>query len=475
VPARNPCDLTARALARRLRRGELTATAVLDAHLERIAQHNGALNAVVSLDEGRARESARAADAALRRGTVLGPLHGLPITLKDGHDVAGLRTTIGSSYFDRLATEDGTVAARLRASGAIIIGHTNVPTMLADYQSANPIFGRTNNPWDTARSPGGSSGGAAAAVAAGMTPFEIGSDLAGSLRLPAHFCGVYALKTTEHRVPITGFFRPPAGTPQSVRIMLSLGPVARDLGDLELALRLVAGPDGVDSDVPPVPLAVARGRRLEIEKLRLAVAPALPGMTVARSIRERVEAVATAAADAGATIEHSLPSVEWESLRSLFVDLVMTITGIFDPSATLRDEQRSLAWYLGALAQRDQLLATWETFFERVDALILPVAMTTAFTHRQTGEPIDVDRKPVSYWELGALLTFCNLTGIPALVVPAGVDDQGLPIGLQIIGPRWSEMHLLDIARALERADILPGFRSPRLAGRGELTTPASA
>jgi len=192
---------------------------------------------------------AEAADAALRRGEIWGPLHGVPMTLKDGHDVAGLRTTVGTLQFDRVADEDGTVAARLRAPGAIIIGHTNVPPFLADYQSANPVFGRTANPWDTEGTPGGSSGGAAAALAAGMTPLEICSDLAGSLRLPAHFCGVYGLKTTEHRVPLTGFFRPPDGVPRSVRMISSLGPMARDLGDLQLALAIVAGPDGHDGEV----------------------------------------------------------------------------------------------------------------------------------------------------------------------------------------------------------------------------------
>src|SRR6266542_3288840 len=173
------CALPARELAARLRAGQVTAVDVLDAHLARVEKHNPALNAVVSLDAERARRQAEAADAALRRGEPLGPLHGVPMTIKDAYDVAGLRTTVGTPILDRVADEDSTVAARLRAAGAIVIGHTNVPPWLADYRSENPIFGRTSNPWDTTRTPGGSSGGAAAAVAAGMTPLEIGSDLAG--------------------------------------------------------------------------------------------------------------------------------------------------------------------------------------------------------------------------------------------------------------------------------------------------------
>lgn len=331
--ADDPCDLPARVLARRISRRQVTAVEALEAHLERIGQRNPALNAVVSLDVDQARGTAKAAAAALQQGERWGPLHGVPMTLKDGHDVAGLRTTLGTVAFDRIADEDGTVAARLRAAGAIIIGHTNVAAGLADFlQSANPVFGRTANPWDTTRTAGGSSGGAAAALAAGMTPLEIGSDLAGSIRLPAHFCGVYGLKTTEHRVPLTGFFRPPEGGPRPVRIMSCPGPLARDLGDLQLALAVIAGPDGQDGDVPPVPLLPRRRRRLK--ELRLAVAPTLPGATVARDVRRQVERVAAQASDAGARVDERLPDLDWEALDRLFGELVATVTGVFDPRPT---------------------------------------------------------------------------------------------------------------------------------------------
>ena len=461
------CYQPARVLARWLRRREVSAAEVLEAHLRRIERHNGALNAVVSLDAERARAAAAAADAALARGEIWGPLHGVPLTLKDALDVDGLRTTVGTFELDRVADEDSTVAARLRAAGAIVVGHTNVASWLADYQSANPVFGRTTNPWDPARTPGGSSGGAAAALAAGMTPLEVGSDLSGSLRLPAHFCGVYGLKTTEHRVPLTGFFRQPPGVPRPVRIMSCLGPMARDLGDLQLALAVIAGPDGEDADVPPVRLGSRRRRPLA--ELRLAVAPALPGSTVAARLQQEVKRVATWASDIGALVEERLPAADWEALQSLFRDLVETITGVFDPSAGsgqasqagLRDEQRTLAWYLTALDRRDRLAARWDAFFEHHDALILPPAMASAFTHRDAYSTVDVEGMSVLYLEHGHLLAFCNLLGLPALVVPAGLDDDGLPIGIQLVGPRWSDMRLLDIARELEQAEILPGFRPP--------------
>jgi amidase len=455
-----PCEVPVRVLARRLRRRQLSVGEALESHLERIETRNSAINAVVSLDPDQARASAKAADAALRRDEIWGPLHGVPMTLKDAHDVAGLRTTVGAEEFDRMADEDGTVAARLRAAGAIIIGHTNVAAFLADdLQSENPVFGRTGNPWDPERTPGGSSGGAAAAVAAGMTPLEVGSDLAGSVRVPAHFCGVYGLKTTEHRVPLTGFFRQPNGVPRSVRILSCLGPMARDLDDLQLALGIISGPDGFDGDVPPVPLGHRGHRRLR--DLRLAVATTVPGASVARGIRQQVERVAAEASDAGARVTERLPTVDWEALYELFRDLTWVVTGLFDPDADLPDEQRTLAWYLGALERRDGLIAAWEWYFEDLDALILPTAMTAAFTHRETGTPIDVDGERVGYRENGRLVVFCNLTGQPALVAPAGINDQGLPIGIQIVGPRWSETRLVEIARALEHEGVLPGFRPP--------------
>ncbi len=450
------CALPARELARRIARREVSAVEVLDAHLARIEQRNTALNAVVSLDIDAARRQADAADAALARGAVSVPLHGVPITLKDGNDVAGLRTTLGTERFDRIANEDGTVAARLRAAGAIIIGHTNVAPFLADYQSANAIFGRTSNPWNLGRTAGGSSGGAAAAVAAGMTPFEIASDLGGSIRLPAHFCGVYGLKTTERRVPMTGFFRLPPGAPRTVRILSCLGPLARDLDDLALALSIVAGPDGsgeIDIEVPPVPLVEAPVPPLA--SLRIAYASTVPGAVVANALKDRVERVALAAAIAGARVEERLPACDWEKANALFGELVSAITS--------ERSDKSLAWYFAALDQRDRLATIWDGFFQDFDALLMPPAMTTAFPHCEPGTPLDVDDTRVPYLAQGGVLAMGNLTGLPALVAPAGQarDDGGLPVGVQIVGPRWSEMRLLSVGRALESARVLPGFQPP--------------
>ena len=443
--------LSAGELARRIASRELSAVEALDAQLARVERLNPEVNAVVSLDIPAARRQALAADQALARGEVPGPLHGVPLTLKDGNDVAGLRTTLGTEAFDRVAGEDGTVAARLRAAGAIIVGHTNVAPLLADYQSANAVFGRTSNPWNLERTAGGSSGGAAAAVAAGMTPLEIVSDLGGSIRLPAHFCGVYGLKPTEHRVPMTGFFRLPPGAPRTVRILSCLGPLARNLDDLSLALSIVAGPDGMDTDVPPVPLGDEPVARLA--DLRIAYAPTVPGAVVASSLSERVRRVASLASSAGARVEERLPACDWEDANALFGELVAEITS--------ERSDKNLAWYFSALDRRDRLAAIWDGFFADFDALLMPPAMTTAFPHCEPGAPLTVNGTLAPYFGQGALVAMGNLAGLPALVAPAGQDDDGLPIGVQIVGPRWSEMRLLSVCRALESAQALPGFSAP--------------
>src|SRR5437660_8215093 len=229
-------------LAAAIRAGHVSATEVLQAHLAQIARHNPALNAIITMDAEQARKRAHEADESLTRGEVWGPLHGVPFTLKDAHATAGMRTTTGFPPLDHVPHEDSTVTARLKAAGGILLGKTNVAMMLADYQTTNPIFGRTNNPWNIERTPGGSSGGAAAALAAGMTPFDIGTDLSASIRIPAHFCGLFGLSPTEQRVPLTGLL-PGLPGPRSVRIMSCIGPMARTVEDLALLYAIIAGPD----------------------------------------------------------------------------------------------------------------------------------------------------------------------------------------------------------------------------------------
>src|SRR5437763_5946074 len=277
-------------MAAAIRAGHVSATEVLQAHLAQIDARNPTLNAVITLDAERAYERAREADAALARGEYWGPLHGVPFTLKDAHATAGMRTTTGfpplANYVPKV---DSTVTARLKAAGGILLGKTNVAMMLGDYQTTNPIFGRTNNPWNVERTPGGSSGGAAAALAAGMTPFDIGTDLSASIRIPAHFCGVCGLKPTEQRVPLTGLI-PGLPTPRSVRIMSCIGPMAVTVDDLALLYSIIAGTEGRDTEVQPVP--VDEVPQLELKHPRSAFAPTFPALPVAAAIRDAVEELA---------------------------------------------------------------------------------------------------------------------------------------------------------------------------------------
>ncbi len=443
-------------LAAAIRAGHVSATEVLEAHLAQIDKHNPALNAIVTMDAERAHERAREADKALTRGQVWGPLHGVPFTLKDAHSTAGMRTTTGfPPLADYVPQEDSTVTARLKAAGGILIGKTNVAVMLADFQSNNPIFGRTNNPWNIERTPGGSSGGAAAALTSGMTPFEIGTDLSGSIRIPAHFCGLFGLKTTENRVSLAGLI-PGLPTPRSVRIMSCIGPMARTVEDLALLYPIIAGPDGRDTEVQPVP--VDDVPELKLKKLRIAFAPTFPGFPVAADIRDAVEELAKQLNPLSAAVEEAtLPELDFNQELLSAGELIGMAIGAFQPEE--HERRTTLAQYLEALHRRDQSIIAWEQFFDEWDVLLCPPSMVTAFPHCETGSPLQVDGQKVEYWMVSAHCTLFNYTGHPAVVLPYKLDGDGLPIGVQMVGKRWDESRLLAIAKAI--SEVTGKFQRP--------------
>ena len=443
-------------LAAAIRTGEVSATEVLEAHLAQIARHNPALNAIVTMDVEQARKRAREADAALARGEIRGPLHGVPFTLKDAHATAGMRTTTGFPLLDHVPHEDSTVTTRLKAAGGILLGKTNVYVMLGDpAQTTNPIFGRTNNPWNVERTPGGSSGGAAAAVAAGLIPFDIGTDLSASIRIPAHFCGIYGLKPTEQRVPLTGLI-PGLTSPRSVRIMSCIGPMARTVDDLMLLYSIIAGPDGRDTEVQPV--LVDRMPDLELKQLRVAFAPTFPGLPVAVEIRGAVEELAKQLEPLCAVVEEAiLPQGDLAQDLMKAGALIGMITGAFQPEE--QEQPTTLARYLEALDRRDQSIIAWEQFFEKWDILLCPPSMMTAFPHCEPGSPLYVDGQQVIYWAVSGHGTLFNYTGHPAVVVPYKMDGDGLPIGIQIVGKRWDESRLLAAAKAL--SGVTCAFQRP--------------
>jgi amidase len=439
----------AHVLAEAIRQRDASSVELMEAYLAQISRHNPGLNAIVTLDEEGARARALAADAALSRGEVWGVLHGVPITLEDIHPTSGVRSTWGG--LPRLANyvpaEDGTVAARLKAAGAVLLGKTSGPEIWPD-----SIFDRTNNPWDLGHTPGGSSSGPGAALAAGLTPLDVGGDTLGSIQTPAHYCGVYGMRPTEHRVPITGmFFLDPV---RKFRVMSVVGPMARSVEDLRLALRLLAGPDGLDTHVAPVPW---RDHERPVRRdLRIAWSTDFSGSTTQEEIRIATENVVGKLAAAGATVEEVMPAVDVALQYELGEELFFLLADTFSAEPTAFSEvandapkeQSSLETFLMALDRRDGVMRSWEAFLADRDALILPAGIRTAERHSE---------------ELTAPHEYPNalaaVSGCPMIVIPAGVDRLGLPFGLQIIGKRWSDERLLGIAEVV--SELTGGFRQP--------------
>jgi amidase len=473
--------LSAGELAGAIRSRALSAVDALEAHIAQINRHNPALNAVVTRDDGFARKRAAEADAALARGEVWGPLHGVPITVKDVFETRGMRTT---ASFKRLSghipREDATVVARLRAAGAIVWGKSNMPELAMDFQSNSPIFGRASNPFDTARTPGGSTGGGAAAVAAGLSPFEIGSDIGGSIRIPAHFCGLFGFKPTDHRVSGGGHIPELPGTLRGVRHMGCMGPLARSVSDLRLVFPILTGPDERDSEVPPVPLDAVSERPLE--ELRVAWTDDFGGLKVSAETRDALEKAAASLAQRGVKVERrSLPGFDFESAWQTWGELLGAEIGapmpihyrlLFqlqfrvmhgqDPmgAAVVRGAGFSIRQYAAALSRRDALIVAMERFLSGWDAWLCPVSTVPAIAHCKPGASVDVDGTKRTYFTaLGGYTTVFNLTGNPVIVLPLGRTRAGLPIGVQVVARRWTDMHLLGVAEKL--AEVTGKFQRP--------------
>jgi amidase len=387
------------------------------------------------------------------------------MTIKDALETAGVRTTGGHPPLkDYVPKADATAVARLRAAGAILLGKTNVPPLSADYRADNPIFGRTNNPWDLGRTPGGSSGGAAAAVAAGLSAFDVGSDLAGSVRTPAHFCGLFALKVTEGRVSNAGHIPELPGQPRAVRHMNVLGPLARSIEDLELVTKAMSEPH-----LPWV--------SEETSSSRIAWSADFGGIPVTR---ETKEAIASLAAKLGA--ESRNPDgfdfeQAWETWGEIAIAERAATGGdrarerVAALNATLGERwavargsakgaQATVADYMASLTRRDELISRLEAFFERWDAFLCPVTVSPAIPHVPFGTPIDVDDAKVPYFIAGTAYTSpFNLTGHPVAILPLTRSAAGLPIGVQLVGKLWSEPALLRLARKI--AQVTGPFTPP--------------
>lgn len=470
----DPCFETATRLARAIRNGKVSAREATEAHLERIGRRNGSINALVLVDRDGALKAARAADRVrAKKGAKLGPLHGVPITIKEAFDVAGLATTSSHPPLkDNIAGSDASLVARLRAAGAVILGKTNVPELCADFQTESPLFGITKNPWDDRRTAGGSTGGGAAAVAARLSPLELGSDIGGSVRNPAHYNGIFSLKPSDWRVPSRGHVPDLPGVTRTVRYMGVFGPLARCVEDLETALRLIAGPDGNEAEAAPVPIGPAPV--LATKGLRIAVLDSNPLVKVSSDTAAVIEATVRLLAKAGAKVKRAAPEgldwqQSWDDWSDLFQYLIRAlqplgererfIAKIGSPDPSVRSVARAakldMAEFFAVLDRRDRTIRACETFLDGYDAWLMPVMPDAAFIRQRPSAPLVIDGAAHPYFFAGTSYNYlANFTGQPSIVLPCGFSRDGLPIGLQLVGKRWGEAKLLGVAKALER--LLP-------------------
>ncbi|HLW02540.1 MAG TPA: amidase [Ktedonobacterales bacterium] len=471
---------SARSMLDALEMRQISATELLEEHLARIARHNPAINAIVTPNEESARQQAARADAAYEEGRWLGPLHGLPLTIKDCIEVAGLRTTAGARELaDNVSTESAPVARRVLNAGAALLGKTNIPPYAGDWQANNPVFGRTNNPWDMTRTPGGSTGGGAAALAAGLTPLEFGSDIGGSIRVPAAFCGVYGHRPSDSAVPRHGHV-PGSPVPNPAVVMGVQGPLARSAADLELALDVIAGPI-VGEDVA-WRLELPAPRHTSLDDFRVAILPSADWLPVDNEIVAALEDLAAKLRQQGATVAEAQP--EGYDLRAhdetytallnlyIFADIPdaqrarmaedlrqQTYPGA---QATLLGLTATAPQMLGLLGRRERERASFRAFFREWDVLLAPVAISNAFEHNDLpfGErTLTINGQTVPYGWMHVYPGVATLIGHPATAFPWGRTKGGLPIGLQAIGPYLEDRTSIAFASLLEQA--FGGFTPP--------------
>jgi amidase len=438
-------------LARALAAGKVSALELCEAAIDAIEARDPPINAVVVRDFDRAREQARAADAALARGE-RAPLLGVPMTVKESHRVVGLPTTWGFERFkDWIPEFEGPPVTRLKAAGVIIVGKTNVPPALQDWQSANPIYGRTNNPHDLSRSPGGSSGGSAAAIAAGMVPLELGSDIGGSIRVPAHFCGVFGHKPTVKLVPGWGGSPPPTNEPGPPSDLSVAGPLARCAGDLELALSVMAGPES--NEAKAYQLVLPAPRHSKLADYRVLALTDHPSCATDDEVKAVVEQTAGVFEAAGAKVARG---------TELLPDLAAAHSQYMPTLGTLTSRNRSDATpvnahvWLGLLAAQHALQRRWATLFERFDIVLAPPFGTPAFPHiddpNMETTRLLVNGDETRYGDQLAWPGVATFPGLPATVAPVGKSKTGLPIGVQIIGPFLEDLTSIRVAALVHGA-----------------------
>jgi amidase len=472
--------MSASELARRIRQRELSSVMVVRAFARQIAAHNKTFNAIVLLDYRGAIKRARQADAALKKGTLWGPLHGVPVTIKDSFATRGLRTTAAHRPLAAHVPEnDATIVALLREAGAIILAKTNLATLAMDMQTDNELFGRANNAWDVTRTTGGSSGGCSAALATGMTPLSFGSDLAGSLRIPSSFNGIYALKPTFGVVSLRGHIPPVPGETNGIYGMAVVGPLARSVEDLELALSILAKPHR--SDRSPRRLAPRpQTSKQALAGLKIAYIEQLGGVPVSREIKAALAHYVEALRKAGATVTRAQPpNVDYRRVWETWGALV-GMQGGYERSnvarwfarrfvgGMVRDvpmqrkilDGHSIERYMQTLGAQRAHIDAMENFLTDYDAWIVPTASTVAFAHHRHSDTFDafrvykkpllIDGKALHYYiATQAYTTIFSVTESPVVSMPIASSKKGLPIGVQVVGRRFEDWRLLQVVKLL--------------------------
>lgn len=454
--------------AEAIRNGEFTSRELLDLLADRIERINPELNAVVTLDLERARKAADDADRRLAEGQTMGPLHGIPITIKDALEVAGVRSTGGATELaDNVPDRDAAVVRALREAGAIVFGKTNLPRWSGDIQSFNEIFGTTVNPWNAERVPGGSSGGAAAAVSAGLTSFEVGTDIGGSIRYPSSYCGVFGHKPSWGVVPATGYLDHKAGGTTEADINV-LGPIARSAEDLELLLGILLRKDGpivaslspaptdlkslrvaawLDDPFCPVDAKVSAVMNAAVEKLEAAVVP------VDRSARPKIDPAQASGLGLWLVSSALTQSMPPEALEDSAQD-----TGL--AGVTHRE-------WLDRHAEREAIRRAWAEFFMDYDAILMPVSFVPPFPHNQEGDfgtrKLMCNGQERGYIDLVLWTILTGMAYLPASVPPLGFDEDGLPIGIQVVGPYGGDFTTIRLAGLI--AELCGGYKVPPIAG----------
>jgi amidase len=470
------------ALASQIRHKDISARELLALYLHRVEHYNPRLNAIIFRQDAQARQRADAADAALARGEVWGPLHGVPMTIKEHFDWVGSPSTRGNPrYQDNYPQRDAVAVERLQTAGAIVFGKTNVPLMLADWQSFNDVYGTTNNPWDLARVPGGSSGGAAAALAAGLTGLELGGDIGGSLRNPAHYCGVFGHKPTAGIVPSQGSHRPGVYAPADMAVS---GPLARSADDLAVALAVLAGAAGPEAQGWHLALPAPPKRALKDYKV--AVMLTSPCCTQDNELTDQLQCVVDGLAQAGVRVDDTArPAIDLQRAHQLFLLLLRAATGTgvsddqfarhLDSAEQWSVEDRSYraaldrgvtlshrAWWQ-LHNEREQMRVAWADFFRDYDLFLCPAAASAAFPHDHDGErsertiPVNGRREPTTDQLFWAGIS--SLVYLPASVAPAGLTRSHLPCGVQIVGAFLHDRTCIEFAGLV--AQELGGFIPP--------------